>query len=489
MSKNKTWWRFSEWLDGPISAISPMWAAKRKHGRFAYEVLENTRIQAKRSLTGGSGDFHLDEATLQDLRETSRDVSRNNPLAIGILRTERDAIVGDGVVVEARTDSDKWNRESERLWKEQMIEEPCDITRRYNFTDYLRMGYLADRRDGDFGTIFTDEALQAFEGEQLGTPTGVDAEGKFLKVVAGVAYSKITGAVVGYYVGEPDRWGFVTTNYKKYPAESVHLMINADRFSQSRGEPVLTQSIDYIDMLCGKNGFLKATAVAALIQACHTMFISRKSDIMTSMPDAYTGGVSSTGMDENNQRLQKVEPGLIYYGKPDESASAIGPTQPGPQFEPFVTKMLMFIGRPLCMPLALVTGDYSGATFMNMRIAYDRAQENWRSEQNKCLTPLTRRAWKWNVDRNIAAGKLNMDWLPSPDQKYRAEIVCRKWPYVDPEKEANAQKIQLENRTITRKEICAGRGRDYNDVDAQLKIEDQSIPKESVDGKTEKNTE
>jgi capsid protein len=139
--------------------------------------------------------------------------------------------------------------------------------------------------------------------------------------------------------------------------------------------------------------------------------------------------------------------------------------------------MMMFIGRPLCLPLVLVSGDFSGATFMNMRIAYQKAQDNWIGEQNGSLVPLARRAWRWNIDRNLAAGKLDLAWLKDPDQKYNIDPIPRKWPYVDPEKEANAHKIQLkENRTISRKEICAGEGREYDEVEAQLVKEEAAMP-------------
>jgi capsid protein len=128
------------------------------------------------------------------------------------------------------------------------------------------------------------------------------------------------------------------------------------------------------------------------------------------------------------------------------------------------------------MPLVMVTGDFSGATFMNMRIAYQKAQDNWKGEQYESLVPLGRRTWKWHIDRNIADGNLDISWLPNPNQKYRVDPIPRVWPYVDPEKEANANKIQLENRTTTRKEICAGEGRESDEVSAQLDKENAAIP-------------
>ena len=64
---------------------------------------------------------------------------------------------------------------------------------------------------------------------------------------------------------------------------------------------------------------------------------------------------------------------MIYECAPGEDAKAIAAQRPNSEFDPFILRCLMFICRPMCMPLMLATLDYSGATFMNARIAYQEA--------------------------------------------------------------------------------------------------------------------
>ena len=445
--------RTSERLDSLVGIISPKTAYKRRAFRFAYDAISRTRTRKKRTGLGGTADKHLTEKNLYELREVHREMMRNNPLAAGLLKTERDGVVGSGVIVQARTGDDGFNDEIEAIWKEKMIDSPCDITDRFGFNKLLRMAYLSYRRDGDMAVLLLDDKLQAIEGEQIGTPYGTKLKPKHFDVVNGIAYSKKSGRVIGYYIGKPDKWGYIKNDtYKKYPAELVYHIFSPERFSQSRGEPVLTPSVNFIDTLCD---YIDAELVAAKVNACFSMFIAQKN---IDMPAGYTGGISDTGKDKDENRLEKMEPGTILYGEVGEEASGIGQVRPGQLFDPFVLRMLTLIGRPLCMPLMLITLDFSGATFMNARIAYQKVQEAWQAEQDTILKPFISRVWRWFIANNFKERK-NM---------FAHEIICNRWPYVDPWKEAKADEQQLKNGTTTRTIICARQGTDFEEVNKKL---------------------
>ncbi len=459
------WAKLSEKLDGPVSVLSPKWAAKRKMNRFAYEVIDRHRTRKKRKDLGGTGDSQLTQERLSEIRDIAYDLSRNNPLAVGLLKIDRDGVVGRGPVMQARAKKGNgkpaktWNEKAEALWKENMVLKPVDTTGRYNINRYVRKAFMAYRQCGDFLTVFTDNGLIAAEGGQIGTPFGEDGAkvGKAIDIINGVAYSKASGKVIGYYVGKPNKWGYIAVDsYQTYTQEQAFFWANPERFSQSRGEPVLTPSIKWIDQLCD---YMDAELVAAKVNACYTMFISKNNSYGDESPDAYTQGVHPTGFDEDDNKIEKMEPGLIMYGETGESATGIGQMRPGKTFDPFTQKMLAFIGRPLCMPLMLITGDFSGATFMNARIAYQKAQECWITEQNDILKPFMHRVWRWFIDRMI-----DQDLLDEREDKYSVDVVCNRWPYVDPVKEAMGDEKQLRNRTITRTIICARQGYDFEDV-------------------------
>jgi len=453
--------RTSEKLDNVIGVLSPRAAFNRKKYRFAYDAIDSGRTRKKRTGLGGTADKHLTEGNLNKLREICREMSRNNQLVKGLLKTERDGVIGSGVVVQARTKDEKLNEELEAAWMEEMVQRPCDVTERFNFNQLLRMLYLSYRRDGDAAVLFLDDKLQAIEGDQIGTPMGRTKDSaKLFEVINGIAFSKKTKKVIGYYIGAPDRWGYIkSASYNKYPAKIVHHMFDPERFSQSRGEPVLTPSVNFIDKLCD---YIDAELVAAKVNACFSMFIAQGD---ANIPNPYTGGISDTGKDKDDNRLEKMEPGTIIYGNSSEDkAYGIGQVRPGQLFDPFVQRMLTFIGRPLCMPLMLITLDFAGATFMNARIAYQKVQEAWEAEQDLRVKLFVSRVWRWFVERHFK----------ERDDIYRHEIICNRWPYVDPFKESKADDQELKNGTTTRTAICARKGMDFGEVTKNL-IEEKAV--------------
>ena len=454
--------RIGRGLDRAILAVAPKMAYRRAKYRFAYDAIDGSRTRKKRVDITGTGDSQLTEERLFKLRDTMREMGRNNPLVKGLLRTERNGVVGRGVKIQARTDDKGWNTAAEEMWKEEMVDQPCEVTGRFGYNQYLRMMYLSYRRDGDMGTILLDNGqLQAFEGEQCGRPLG-NITAKEFDVVNGVAVSKTTKKVIGYYIGLPDKWGFIKPDsYKMYKARDVVHTFNPERFSNSRGEPALTSSIDFIEKLCK---YVDAELVAACVNAAFTMFIAQKDDM--GAPPIY-GGSDEVGTDsETGNKEEKIGHGTIMYGEPGESAAGIGQTRPGTMFDPFIMRMLSFIGRPLCMPLMLMTLDFSGATFMNARFAYGECRDNWEVEQEIMIKGHASRAWRWWVER-----KINEQKLTRRDDASRHEVQCRKWPYVDPFREAQADSMQLENETTNRMKICARQGEDYADVKTQLDVE------------------
>jgi len=466
MTKKSLATKVGEKIDGVVGVLFPKNAFYRKAFRFSYEALDGSRTRKKRTGLGGTGDTHLTAVALDSAREICRELCRNNPLVKGLLQTEANSVIGSATQIQARTGDEDWNRDAEDLWREEMVDQPCDVSGRFNFHAFLRKAFGSYRRDGDFLILLTDDGLQGIEGECCGTPTALGSPQSFT-VTNGIAVSNETKKVIGYYIGKASKWGYIESNsYQKYLAENVIHVFNPERFSQSRGEPALISAIDFIDKLCG---YIDAELVAAKVNACFSVFVTAKDK--EAIPAPYTGGVSSTGEDtESKEKLQKLVPAMVWYGEPGEDVKPIGQVRPATAFDPFVMRMLTFIGRPLCIPLCLVTLDFSGATYMSTRVALGAAHDNWITEQSIVVKPIVRRIWLWKVQQWIADGK-----LPQREDWNKHEIICKRWEYVDPSREAQADELDLANGTTTRTGICARKGLEFKDIIQQRAKEDQLI--------------
>ncbi|MBW2673918.1 MAG: phage portal protein [Deltaproteobacteria bacterium] len=437
-------------MENMLAVLSPERAVRRRQFRFAYDALANHRTHESRTRsTGRTGDSDLDEASLDRLREICRDLGRNNPLVKGLLLTEADDVVGTDTQIQVRTEDEGWNKAAEAIVKETMIDRTCDVTGRFNLHKLLHLGYLSYRRDGDAFMVFADDGPQLIEGHQCGTPTGKQT--KAFDIINGVAVAKKTQRLLGYYIGLPNKWGYIAAEtWTQYPAGDVFHIFNPDRASFTRGEPVLTPSVTWIDKLFR---YADAELVAAVVNAALAHYVTINDN--GRVPTAWTKGRYSDGKTNDNQKVEKIEPGMIKYLNQGEGITAVTPNRPAAAFDPFMLRMLMIVCRPLCMPLMVGTLDFSGATFMNARIAYQAAQKNYRREQAHIVIPWATRIARWRLDKAIADGDL------TARETYGIEIKCQRWPYVDPYRESQANKNNLDAGITTAGTLIEEAGGDY----------------------------
>ncbi len=132
----------------------------------------------------------------QTLRDRSRDLIRNTPLATGAVNTVVQNVVGGGLQLQARPEwealemsedqADEWKAGVERefrLWAEGT---ECDITRTQNFYGLQDLVFRAVLEAGDCAVLTPmipartspySLRLQVIEAERLANPDGKQAEG------------------------------------------------------------------------------------------------------------------------------------------------------------------------------------------------------------------------------------------------------------------------------------------------------------------------
>jgi len=477
-----------EKLNSAICTISPTWALRRRAAQFAYDALATDRTRSGRRASGKiTAAGGLTDADLETLRDTAIDLSMNNPLVEGILLTEADDVVGTETQIQARSEDEGWNRETEAAFKAECIDQPCDNTGRWNYHQIVHKAFHSYRSHGDFFLIRTPYGPQCVEANRCGTPIdqrGTKEEG--ITVIHGVAVSDTTEQVVGYYIGKPNKWGYIAVDkWKKYPvfetdgikqwrADVIHHVFNPQRVSFTRGIPALTSAVTTIYKLFG---YIDAELVAAKVHACLSLFIQVSDN--NRVPSPFTQGRFSGGQTDLHQKVEKLEPGMIKYLNLNEEIKPVTPNRPANAFDMFVMRMLMFIGRPLCMPLVLTALDFAQATYMNMRGALQQAQKNYKREQEHVVKPLASTCYRWWLRQAIAAKRIK-----EIKTAYRHEVMCQRWPYVDPYKQAMADKIELDNGTELRSRILARKGIDpgefYEQQEKERKRNSKSTPQEAA---------
>ena len=74
------------------------------------------------------------------------------------------------------------------------------------------------------------------------------------------------------------------------------------------------------------------------------------------------------------------------------------------------------------------------------------------------------------------------DYAKSPEAYQRHIWVRPGWDWIDPLKEASANRVALETCQTTLQEICASKGKDWRDIIAQRKVEMEALGELGGDG-------
>lgn len=456
-------------IDRAIAAVSPAWAARRMRSRLqiqamggGYDGAGRGRALQRWTPPGRSADADL-LPDLARLRNNSRDLVRNNPLAGGALRTVRTNVVGTGLKLKARVDrealglsedaAEAWERAAEREWRLWARSPDCDAARGCSFAQLQALAFHSVLENGDaFVLNLAIErphrphalTLQLIEADRvcnpdnrLDTPTlaaGVERDG----LGAPVAYW-ISHTHPGDFHGGAQRgWTRVEAFGRRSGRRNVLHLYQPDRIGQSRGVPYLAPVIAAFRQL---GTYSEAELFAAVANACFTIVAKAENGghitpSPLAMPETQQGSGELARVD------LAFEPGLVIEGlRPNESVEGFAPGRPNAAFDPFVQAVLRQIGVALELPFEVLikhfTASYSAARAALLEVwKFYRMRRSWLAEalcQPVYETLITEAVARGRLDAPgffddpaIRAAYLGADWVgPSPGQ-------------LDPEKEANA---------------------------------------------------
>jgi capsid protein len=142
------------WLDKTISYVSPQNGLKRLEARTRLALAggyTGARRDRRQTKSWNVSDGSADNVTLPDLpilRERSRDLLRNAPLAIGAVNTVVTNVVGTGLKVQSHIDRevlkpffkgeesfDAFERNAERIFRNWAESTNCDATKSQTFSE------------------------------------------------------------------------------------------------------------------------------------------------------------------------------------------------------------------------------------------------------------------------------------------------------------------------------------------------------------------
>lgn len=471
------------WLDDVIGVFSPMAAFRRKQARAALDMMERAYDGAK---TGRRTDGWLTTSTSANaeiagagsrLRDRARDLTRNNPYAKKAKRVFTDNFVGTGIIPQARTGSDRLNKQIMAAWEE--FSATADAEGDYDF--YGLQGLVAGTlfESGESFARFRDRPaseglaipfqLQILEPDYLDISKNQElANGGYIR--QGIEFD-VGGRRKAYWMWprHPGDGLLLQTSLQsvRIPADQIQSVFHKERPGQSRGvtayAPVMLKMRDLDD-------YDDAELWRKKIESCFAAFVIQNSGADGPVVGTITNATTSGGTNAP-KRVEAFRPGMIEYLKPGEDVKFGNPSSDA-NYAAYMRTQLHAIAAGLGITYEQLTGDLSQVNYSSLRAGLVEFRRMIDTLRWQVFIPMfCMPVWRRFIDRAYLTGKISKI-------HYGVSWTAPKFEMIDPLKDAQADTLMMRNGTLTLREAIAKRG-----FDPDQQLEDIAATNAQLDAK------
>ena len=487
------------WLDKAISAVAPVWGARRMRARCALAAGQGL---AQGLVTGVRRVSGSDQGTLGNWRPrrearyeqgASHDtiMSRAESLSVndGHAASSVDAlalnVAGSGLQPQSYPDAEAlgitedqaqaFAESAEVAWGVWCAEAHAGETQTFEDLQYqavrsmfvlgefLQLPVWREGPERVFGL-----ALQDLHPARLRTPSDLQHRADIRSGVHLGHYNQPLGYCIACPPPDAVLAGLSSKDFIYVPRKIGHRYaclhcFHAGLPEQVRGVSILSPAMKLFRDLAD---YVDYELVGALIAASFTVFIETPQDVLSGAgldgaADAAAGGYPD-----------QMQPGTLVTGQSGHKPHIISSARPGPTFDAFYERILRAAAASTGQPYEMVAKDFSKTNYSSARAAL---LEVWKLHTlyqdwlvRGYLTPI----WGMVMEEAWLRGLLTVP--AGAPSLYDGPLVARAWlnaawtrpprGQIDPVKEREAEQLGLESLTETRTSICHARGVDWETV-------------------------
>lgn len=451
------------------------------------------------------------ESNRKILRERTRDLAMNAPIATAAINSTRTSCVGPGLVPKPKIDYEflgisrkeavqlqqKIKKEF-ALWAETTLCDVCDLNNFYEiqqivFSDWLKNGE-------EFVLITYEEKtdympyrlrLKLVSADRVSTPDSTDGDydgfDKELKngnsIMNGVEINE-NGRVVAYhicsnfpgeYASKFPNWQRIEKRGKRTGNPNILHVFNADIAEQYRGVPFLAPVITAIKQF---TRYTEAEIMAAVVNSIFALFVKTE-----------TGdGVEFGGVDDedsiyrresNNDEEIRLGSGTISYLREGESVEAVETKHPSGSYDSFTNAFITMIGAALEISPEVLMKKFAN----NFSASKGALNETWKSfmmRRKWFIDDFCQQVYELWLAEAVAEGR-----IPAPgfftDPLIRKAYTNTTWTgpaqgCLNPVQEVSAAEKRIKNGLSTHEDECAAmNGSDFEDNVRTLENENECL--------------
>ena len=417
------------------------------------------------------------------IRAYSRDVTRKIPELDDGYDTRVANIIGKGIRGIPMCKDDKLREQIKNLWNEWTLDAD------YDGFDLDSMDRLLVRERDEAGEVFlrviympasaglvVPIQFQVIESECLDHDYN-EALKDDAKVVAGIEFNS-KGKIVAYHFNKNNPTDSTIVNKTleriRVPADEVCHYFKRSRAGQVRGSPrAYAGQMQMRDLMIYEENELErkknSSATYATIQSTDSSIMSELgNDINTFTPDS--------GMTTPPQ-VMGTDPAVINKGSvvhlyPGEKLEVTKVAESDPNYDAYIAGKNRTAAKALGLSYETYSGDLRGNSYSGIRVAKNLEEIKFGVDQEEFIKKVKRFVWQKWFDQAVVAGILKIPDYASRKAYYTAiNWQAPGWKYINPLQEINAVAAEINAGISTRTIAAAARGRDFAELQAQLKAE------------------
>lgn len=466
------------WLDQLIGWVSPETGYKREAYRRALEVERNydaaghDRLNASWRVLNESGEI-TDRYSRDTVRARARDLERNSDIMNSVAGAYKRNVFGAGYRLRANCGDDTLNHELECFWKLWCKKQNCDVTGTQSFNAMMRMAVRRKKIDGGIILLkrYTSDGLipfklQALEVDELDL-SAMTTHKKENKVVGGIEYNSYNRPV-GYYIKQYSIDGLTEERPVYIEAKNVIFFFTKTRPSQIREMSDMSQTISRIRDV---NEFMRAVSVKERILACLSVFIERDLPPSGGGPGRVAGSAGGSGGEQYNYQGKTLTPGMIQYLNQGDKVQAVVPSGQATDATAYVKQEIRLVGAGQGLSYETTSRDMSESNYSSARQGMIEDDLTYVDDKDQ-LMEIMDEIYETFVISLVLSGKINIQNFWSKKESYMEHTwiqAPKRW--IDPLKEANANKTALNTGQKTWGDLASENGKDWKDqIDEMAEI-------------------
>ncbi|MCE5200553.1 MAG: phage portal protein [Armatimonadota bacterium] len=447
------------------------------------------------------------EMSLSILRQRSRDLFMNSPIACAAINRRVVNVIGPGLRMRSTPDAEvlglnpdeatAWARIREReflLWAKSR---ECEVSGLDNYDETQQLAYLSWILNGDAIALLTmadpvdqpyELRIQLIEADRVCNPPGHERDPLFHD---GVEVDQ-DGRVVAYHIrsnhplaqtgGGNTSWARIPVRGEKSGRLNVLHLIARQRTGQYRGIPILAPVVASCKQL---TRYSEAELTAAVISAFITVLIKSKTPD-TAIGESFAPGMVTPSTNPADNSANPNEPFELPMGSAsmvalnaDEEAEMVNPNRPNAQFGAFMESVCKEIGAATDIPVELLTLKFT-STYTAARAAllefWKRARMDRSAFNGDFNDPIAQEILEEGILKDrIQAPRYFDDWA------IRDAWLASQWNgqamgQMNPTDEVRAAKLRVDGGFSTHaKESIEISGIDFDDVIQEQTVERQRL--------------